>query len=82
MLTDAQAAAVNRIRLPKRYAFQISGKTSQPAPDIHIELRRGATSVSVTWPLAAVDQCSVWMRELLKRSGWMRCGWPPSHWTC
>lgn len=27
MLTDAQAAAVNRIRLPKRYAFQISGKT-------------------------------------------------------
>ncbi len=37
-----------------------------PAPDIRIELRRGATSVSVTWPLAAADQCAVWMRELLK----------------
>lgn len=37
-----------------------------PAPDIRIELRRGATSVSVTWPLEAVDQCAVWMRELLK----------------
>ncbi len=37
-----------------------------PAPDIRIELRRGATSVSVTWPLAAAEQCGVWMRELLK----------------
>jgi transposase len=37
-----------------------------PAADICIELRRGATSVSVTWPLAAADQCAVWMRELLK----------------
>jgi len=36
------------------------------APDIRIELRRGATSVSVTWPLAAAEQCAVWMRELLK----------------
>ncbi|QBM26519.1 IS66-like element accessory protein TnpA [Hydrogenophaga pseudoflava] len=37
-----------------------------PAPDIRIDLRRGATTVSVTWPLAAADQCAVWMRELLK----------------
>ena len=37
-----------------------------PASDIRIELRRGATSVSVTWPLAAAEQCAVWMRELLK----------------
>src|SRR6218665_2534223 len=37
-----------------------------PAPDIQIELRRGATRVSVTWPLAAAEQCAVWMRELLK----------------
>ena len=37
-----------------------------PVPDIRIELRRGATSVSVTWPSTAADQCAVWMRELLK----------------
>src|SRR3990167_10287455 len=37
-----------------------------PAPDIRIELRRGATTVSVTWPLDAADQCAVWMRGLLK----------------
>jgi transposase len=39
---------------------------SAPAPDIRIEVRRGATSVCVTWPLAAAEHCSVWMRELLK----------------
>ena len=37
-----------------------------PAPDIRIEVRRGATNVCVTWPLAAAEHCSVWMRELLK----------------
>ena len=40
--------------------------THQDSADIRIELRRGATSVSVTWPLAAAEQCGVWMRELLK----------------
>ena len=36
------------------------------APDIRIELRRSATTVSVTWPVDAAEQCAVWMRELLK----------------
>lgn len=36
------------------------------APDIHIELRRGATSVSLTWPVAAAEHCAAWMRDLLK----------------
>ena len=34
--------------------------------DIRIELRRGATSVAVSWPLAAADQCAAWLR------GWLR----------
>lgn len=37
-----------------------------PAPDIRIELRRGATNVTLTWPVAAAEHCAVWMRELLK----------------
>ena len=40
--------------------------SSAPAPDIRIELRRGATSVTLTWPLAAAGQCADWMRDLLK----------------
>jgi transposase len=35
-------------------------------PDIRIELRRGATSVTVTWPTDAAAECAAWMRELLK----------------
>jgi transposase len=35
-------------------------------PDIRIELRRGATTISVTWPLDAAAECAGWMRELLR----------------
>ena len=41
----------------------------QPAPlreDIRVELKRGATRVTVTWPVAAAAQCAAWMRELLR----------------
>lgn len=34
--------------------------------DIRIELRRGALTVNVTWPMAALAQCAGWLRELLK----------------
>ena len=37
-----------------------------PAPDIRIELRRGATLVTVTWPTDAAADCAAWMRELLR----------------
>jgi transposase-like protein len=35
-------------------------------PDIRIELRRGTTSISVTWPTSAAADCAAWMRELLR----------------
>ncbi len=34
--------------------------------DIRIELRRGATTITVTWPLSAAAECAPWMRELLR----------------
>jgi len=34
--------------------------------DIRIELRRGATTMAVTWPTAAAVDCAAWMRELLR----------------
>ena len=37
-----------------------------PAADIQIELRRGATAVKITWPIAAAADCATWMRELLR----------------
>jgi len=40
---------------------------SGPAPvDIRIELRRGATTMTITWPAAAALDCAAWMRELLR----------------
>jgi transposase len=36
------------------------------APEIVIELRRGATVVKVSWPLAAAADCATWLGELLR----------------
>lgn len=36
------------------------------ASDIHLELRRGAIAVNVTWPLSASGQCAAWLREILR----------------
>ena len=40
--------------------------SAQPPADIRIELRRGATAISVSWPCSASAACAAWMRELLK----------------
>ena len=32
-------------------------------PDIRVELRRGATSVSIAWPDQAANECAAWLRE-------------------
>ena len=37
-----------------------------PAPDIRIELRRGATTVNLSWPTVAAGECAHWLRELLR----------------
>ena len=34
--------------------------------DIRVEVRRGGTSITVTWPSAAAAECAQWMRELLR----------------
>jgi transposase len=36
------------------------------ATDIRLELRRGTTTVIVTWPASAATECAAWMRELLR----------------
>ena len=36
------------------------------AQDIRIELRRGATTLSVSWPSQTGGECAQWLRELMK----------------
>lgn len=40
--------------------------TAAPVADIRIELQRGATAITVTWPASAASECAAWMRELLR----------------
>ena len=34
--------------------------------DIHIELRRGPTALTIRWPVSAATDCAAWLRELLR----------------
>ena len=58
---------------PKRFTAQTAGAfipmqlpAKAAASDIRIELRRGATAITVTWPTEASAECAAWMRELLR----------------
>ena len=41
------------------------GLAPQP-PDMRVEVRRGASSVTVSWPLQGADACTAWLREWLR----------------
>lgn len=42
-------------------------RASLPAPaDIRLELRRGAATVVVTWPVQEAAACGSWLREWLR----------------
>jgi transposase len=48
-------------------ALQLPAPTPQQAsPDIRIELRRGATTITIAWPGQAAGQCAAWLREWLR----------------
>lgn len=38
--------------------------TASAASDIHVELNRGSTRLSVRWPSTHADSCAAWLREL------------------
>ena len=51
--------------VPQFLPVSMAQTTSPPAPvDIQIDLRRGATAMKITWPIAAAAECAAWMREL------------------
>jgi transposase len=55
---------------PKSSEFVAVTLPPQPAhaqaSDIQIQLRRGTTAVTITWPVAASTEFAAWMRELLR----------------
>ncbi|MDE2078634.1 MAG: transposase [Burkholderiales bacterium] len=54
-------------RKPSFVAVSLPPPTAPlPTSDIRIELHRGATAITVTWPASAAGECAAWMRELLR----------------
>ncbi|MBB3283236.1 transposase [Mitsuaria sp. BK037] len=54
---------VDFIALPMPAASAPSEPGGEP---IRIEVRRGSTTIALTWPAGAADACAAWMRELLR----------------
>ena len=58
------------VELPPPVQAQSAAPASAPqaeAPqEIHIELRRGAVTVNVRWPMQAAAQFAAWLREILR----------------
>lgn len=55
--------------LPASAAFvpvTVQRPAAVSSPEIMIELRRGATVVKVSWPVAAAAGCAAWLGELLR----------------
>ena len=66
---DKAAVAAPPPPPPEPAAFIAVAMSAGPAPvagDIRLELRRGATTVGVTWPLRAASECAAWLREVLR----------------
>jgi transposase len=53
-------------RKPEFVPLPLSAPVPPTGAAIRIELRRGATSIAVAWPVEAADSCAAWMRELLR----------------
>ena len=51
---------------PQFIALPLPASTAGALPDIRIELRRGATTVSISWPGQAAGECGAWVREWLR----------------
>jgi carbon monoxide dehydrogenase subunit G len=45
--------------------FRRAQEEGAAADTIHVELRRGGTTVSVQWPGARAEQCAAWLRDCL-----------------
>jgi hypothetical protein len=42
------------------------GPQSVAGGEIRVELRRGATTITISWPTQAAGDCAAWLREWLR----------------
>lgn len=51
---------------PTFLPLQVERPAIAAGQDITIELRRGATTIKMAWPLAAAADCAAWLRDWLR----------------
>ena len=62
---EPTAAALQFIPVELAPAATATDEATAPSvSDIHIELTRGGTQLSVRWPSTQADLCAAWLREL------------------
>lgn len=63
-----EAPAFLPLVIPAASPRAASSSPSLPtaAADIRIELRRGAATVSVSWPVSAASECGAWLAQWLR----------------
>jgi len=66
-----QLAREARVPGPARTSEFVAVSLARPpvaalACDIQVQLRRGATAMTITWPVSASAEFAGWMRELLR----------------
>jgi transposase len=64
--TDAPQLTPSFVPMEVPTPTPVPAPTPAPPQDIHIELRRNAMTITVTWPASAAGECATWMRELLR----------------
>ena len=47
-------------------AVQLPPPAAAQSPAIRLEMRRGASFVTVSWPLQGAGECAAWLREWLR----------------
>ena len=67
MVPAREGTAAATSQLPAFVAVQMPAAPTAPvSPDIHIELARGATTITMRWPASQAGACVAWMREMLR----------------
>ena len=65
-VSSLEPALPARKAAPPSTFVPVALPTASASTDVRIELRRGGTTISVTWPADAAAACAAWMRELLR----------------
>lgn len=64
---QGSSAAVPDAVRPAFVPLALPAPVSSESPgDIHIEVKRGATTIAIRWPVSSAQSCAAWLRELLR----------------